>query len=296
MTSALTSILNTQHAWAALNHVDVDRGCTRTLEDNLFCCPMHADTLEEFRAGSGDETGRTTTGKKRAKMLSLRSSSVLAVNVFDHWRGRDLTQLADALESPGKYGNLKFEQPFNHGLSSGKPHLDVVLYSSDGRRPLAIEAKFAEPYDVKKDERSPPIHAKYFASGRKRWAEVELPCCQELAEHLGTRTFYHRLGAAQLLKHLLGLAHDDDGHATPDRSVSLLYLWFDTGCAEAKEHQDEIEDFGTRIDSGVDFRSMTYQNLFEQLAVDAPTARDYVDYLRTRYFARLTKLPASMHI
>lgn len=61
---------------------------------------------------------------------------------------------------------------------------------------------------------------------------------------------------------------------------------------DRKQYHDEIEDFGTRVDSGVDFRSMTYHNLFEQLAAQPPTARDYVDYLRARYFAPVTKLPA----
>ena len=219
MTSALTSIRNAQHAWAQ-NVLDVDRGCTRTLDENLFLRPMNRETLDEFRYGGG-ETGYTGSGKKRAKMLSLRSSSVLAVNVFDHWRGRDLTQLARALDAPGSYSNLKFEQPFNHGLSSFKPHLDVVLLAVDRGPPLAIEAKFAEPYDVKRDHRSLPIDPKYFAGGRKRWTEVELPRCQKLAEDLGHGTAYHRLGAAQLLKHLLGLANDDTGHASPGRKVTL---------------------------------------------------------------------------
>src|ERR1700680_709877 len=51
-----TSILNAQHAWAQ-NRADLERGCTRTLDDNLFLRPMNRETLMEFRHDSGDETG-----------------------------------------------------------------------------------------------------------------------------------------------------------------------------------------------------------------------------------------------
>ena len=290
MTAALTSIRKAQQVWAE-QHVKVDRGCTVALEDNLFRRPMHPETLKEFQRGSGDETGQASTGKRRAKMLSLRSSSVLAVNVFDFWRGRDLTELARALGAEGHYNELKFERPFNHGLASGKPHLDVVLFSTDGRQPLAIESKFAEPYDIKKDGHCLPIDPKYFAGDRQRWTEAGLPRCQVLAKDLGNRALFYRLGAAQLLKHLLGLANDAEGHAGPNRSVSLLYLWFDTSCTEAKEHRDEIEDFRKRLDLDIDFRSMTYQILFGRLAVVA--APDYLDYLRMRYFTPVSSAQAA---
>ena len=62
----------------------------------------------------------------------------------------------------------------------------------------------------------------------------------------------------------------------------MVYLWFDTGCPEAGNHHDEIEDFKRRIDPHLDFRSMTHQALFNRLAV--MSEQEYVDYLRTRYF------------
>lgn len=281
MTSALTLIRKAQQTWAE-NKVTVDRGCTTTLDDNLFQ-PMHRETLEEFRQGSGDETGHAGTSKKRVKMLSLRSSSVLAVNVFDYWRGRDLTELAHGLGANGQYAELKFERPFNHGLSTGKPHLDVVLYAAGQRQPFAIESKFAEPYDVGKKEVSPPIAGKYFEAERERWTDVGLPRCQALAEAIGRSVEFRRLGAVQLLKHILGLANDSTGHAGADRKVSLLYLWFDTGCAEAEEHYQEIERFMKLLDAHIDFRTMTYQDLFNRLAVVAEP--NYVEYLRRRYFS-----------
>ena len=98
--TTLNAIRKAQQTWAG-QHVAVDRGCTLSIDENLFRRPMHAETLSEFQRGSGDETGQTSIGRKRAKMRSLRSSSILAVNVFDYWRDRDLTALAKALGAKG---------------------------------------------------------------------------------------------------------------------------------------------------------------------------------------------------
>jgi hypothetical protein len=284
MTAALTSIRKAQQAWAEKS-VGVDRGCTYTLNDNLFR-PLHPETLEEFRRGSGDETGHAANGKKRAKMLSLRSSSVLAVNVFDYWRGRDLTKLARALGADGDYTELKFEQPFDHGLPTGKPHLDVVLYQAAQRQPFTIECKFAEPYDINKHYVSPPIAEKYFEGDRTRWTDVGLPRCQALASDIGHTIAFRRLGAVQLLKHILGIANDKKGTASAGSDVPLLYLWFDTLDTEAAEHERELDMFKKRLDPGLDFRAMTYQALFARLAVVAEP--NYVAYLRARYFPPVT--------
>ncbi len=253
-----------------------------SLNENLFHA-LHDATLKELQTGSGDETGQTNKGKKRAKMLSLRSSSVLVANVFDHWRTRDFAVLAGALGAEGSYTGLKFEQPFDHGLSTGKPHLDVVLYAADDRQPFAIEAKFAEPYSVAKEHQTRPIAEKYFSNSLKRWTAVGLPRCQKLAAALGHDKFFHHLDAVQLLKHVLGLAHDPAGHAGPTRNTTLLYLWFDTRCPEAELHCNEIEDFKSRLDAHLDFRSLTYQALFRRL--DNMGSSDYIEYLRRRYFS-----------
>lgn len=281
MSSALKSIVAAQNAWAR-DRVLTDRGCNVSLDDNLFQRPMNAETLAEFRAGAGDETGFSGTQSKRAKMLSLRSSSVLAVNVFDYWRHRDLRALASALGYTCEFVSLEFERPFAHGLSSAKPHLDVVVHAAGGP-PLAIESKFTEPYSVAPQFRSAPLAAKYM--DRKRWADVRLPACQRIAEQLGHDLTSHRLDAGQLLKHALGLANDPAGHG-PDGEMNLFYIWFDTGCGEAEEHRSELLSFAASVDGHLGFRHSTYQDLFRNLSSVA--SGDYVNYLRERYFPSAT--------
>ena len=274
----LQAIIDSQTHWAQTAGLGVVRGCVSSIDDNLFRS-MHPDTWKEFSTGSGDELGLNQQ-TKRAKMLSLRSSSILAVNVLDYWRERDLAPLASALQVQGDYTALKFEQKFPHGLASTPPNLDAVLSQRQRLQPLAIECKFAEPYDTSRAEVK-VLNGKYFAGGRKRWTEVGLPRCQRLADGLKVTSMYRRLDSAQLLKHLLGLAHS---FAAEKRRgpIRLLYLWYDTQNSVAREHADEVVDFGSRLDQAVEFRICSYQSLFRRLMPFAD--HDYLAYLGARYF------------
>lgn len=169
---SLSSILARQIAWASTRprrgHV------LSNIEDNLFR-PLHSATHDEFADASGDELGLKGG---TAKMRSLRSSSVLACNVFDPWRGHGLGPLAHVLEADGQFTELVFERKVPHGLGSFPPNLDVMLSGRD-IAPLGIEAKFAEPYGH--DNPRPPLAEKYFPKHRERWGELGLPRSQALA-------------------------------------------------------------------------------------------------------------------
>lgn len=270
---SLDLILQGQVEWARVQGKAVDRGCLETVEANLFQ-PLKPETFEEFKKGSGDELGLTSTAK-RAKMRSLRSSSIVAANVFDYWRGRDLSPLQRALKIEGACTELRFEQKFKHGLRGMRPNIDVVLYRRVGP-PVGIECKFCEPYDTNKKGHG-PLDPKYFPEGRQRWAKLALPKCQAAAEALGRRLKFQHLNAGQLLKHLLGLAYSYPG--TPP---SLVYLWYDAGTPEAKAHADEVQRFAGVIEGDAWFNSVTYQALFESIKQAAEPK--YVNYLDTRYF------------
>jgi len=207
-------------------------------------------------------------------MMSLRSSSALAYNVFAPWRDHDHSELADALEVSLEDSSMEFERQFRHGLRSTKPNLDVVL---DGMqpRPLAIESKFTEPYGPKRDH--PPLDDKYFAGSRERWGDLGLPQCQTLARSIGHSAHFRRLAAGQLLKHILGLAYETK------RSPRLLCLWYDTGCTEAAEFRTELEFFRASIDVNIAFSSRTYQQAFARLRHAAEPSPGYLAYIAERY-------------
>ena len=87
------------------------------------------------------------------------------------------------------------------------------------------------------------------------------------------------LDAPQLLKHILGLANKFG------KDFTLLYLWYDHPSAEAKEHHAEIATFNQHLNGEIDFRTMTYQELFQKMQGNPAIDKNYVKYLRGRYFA-----------
>lgn len=267
---SLVDIVAQQQRWSRTRWAGHSGARAPSLAENLIC-PMTDEFRAQFAAGAGDELGRD---EKPGKMQSLRSSSALAFNVLAPWHRQDLRPLAKALGHELKDREVSFERKYPHGLASAPPHLDVVLDAGQSR-PLAIESKFTEPYGTKKPEAA--LSGAYFAAQRKRWYELGMPRCQLLAESVGRTLLFERLGAGQLLKHLLGLAR------STNQRPRLHCLWFDAGCSEARVHRAELERFADAVDGEVEFSHQTYQELFAALlAVPEPIA-GYAAYLRSRY-------------
>lgn len=270
----LATILKQQCAWADAKRI-VRRGhvCT-SIEPNLFK-PLSAAARAEFAAANGDELGLSG---QTPKLSSLRSSSALACNVFDPWRNAPMRPLAAALGLDSDLLEFHFEQRLPHGLGSSPPNLDLVLFPMSGQ-PIGVESKFCEPYDAK--ENHPPIDAKYFAGHQGRWAAFGLTRCQALAANIGRTVTFRRLGAGQLLKHILGLARVFESRGP----VRLLYLWFDIGCGHASEHRIEIQRFAQHVGDEIAFCALTYQDIHARLQVSHEPVSGYYDYLAARYFA-----------
>lgn len=260
-------IRNCQRKWARAEPLELSStgySCLR-LEDNLFR-PMNSDTFDEFKKGDGDELD--------GKMRALNSSSALACSFFDYWRDKDASPLADALSVADVRG-LCFEQKFPTGLPGNLPNIDVVFQVSDDSM-LAIECKFTEPYsgDIAKKNR---LANSYFLhkNGQKKelWGNKELHGCQEVAQQLRDGELCcHHLYAAQLLKHMLGLANPKNKQSKRYEKWEILYLWFDSTGKAAEHHRQEIDEFIKAVgnDDGVvggggKIRAMTYQNLFKRL-------------------------------
>jgi hypothetical protein len=232
---------------------------------------LTAGSVEEFGQGAGNELG---TSDAPGSMASLRSSSALAVNVFDAWRGADLDPLTTLVAADPSADRLRFEVQYPTGLGGVPPHLDVVIDRSGGV-PLAIESKFTEVYSAAHNEFRPS----YFEA-RGLWVGFEQT--RELAAAMadGSEGFEH-LGAAQLVKHALGLKN-----AFGPKGFRLLYLWYEWPGEIAAEHRIEIGRFADAIDEDFDFAAMAYQELFERLREVPEPHPGYVAYLRYRYFPR----------
>jgi hypothetical protein len=276
---ALEQILRRQDQWARSRWANHTGRRAPSLDANLFF-QMEPEVREQFTFGNGSELGRQG---KPGKMWSVRSSSALSYNFFAPWNGTELSSLAEALSTEIGDRSIRFEQKFRHGLRGIPPNIDVVFDSSTSR-PLGVECKFSEPYGANK--KSPPLDEKYFAKKRKRWREVGLPRCQELAEAIGSAATFVRLDASQLLKHMLGLAR------VTKAMPRLRYVWYDAGTSEAIEHSKELRLFQTAIDSTVDFKAVSYQELFQALESMPEPRAMWRSYMSERYFGDVGK-PAS---
>lgn len=269
MMSDEARIIRSQVDWAQRHGIDFDRSSVcATLEDNLFI-PLRPETEAEFSRGAGDELGRPDSP---GSMASLRSSAALAVNVFDPWRGTDLGPLTELIAADRWADRLRFEVTYPTGLKGIPPHLDVVI-DQKGHIPVAIESKFTEVYSPAKNE----FRSSYFEDPRL-WDDMTRT--RQLAEGIGTGAEqFDTLGAAQLIKHLLGLKREYGVGR-----FRLLYVWYEWPGDIAERHYSELERFSEAIDDEMDFFALTYQRLYERLGTAEEPQPGYCAYLEDRYF------------
>jgi len=268
-----TSIKAHLRKWADSNRIPIDQaGYTLELRDNLFVDLSDA-ARAEFAAGDGGELGSPTA---RGKMQALHSSSAMACNFFEYWRGRDCASLAIALGVQDEVTRIQFERKFPTGLPGNAPNMDVVLTTTEGPI-VAIESKFLEPYGRRHE---PGFKTKYFERSPGCWARHGLTHCQKVAERLDSGDLVFRwLHAEQLLKHILGLA-------SSGAQWELLYLWYQPPGAVGTQHAAEADAFAETVNQdAIRFRSMTYQELLAGLTDTASVEGDYLAYLRSRYFS-----------
>lgn len=263
MSEALNIILDQQRSWAQRFQIDLnDKGYTIQLNDNLFQ-PLSKQTVSDFESGKGNEI-------ETKKIQALHSSSALVCNVFEYWRPNcdGIAFLCGADQGM----SFRFEKQNPTGLKGTAPHLDVEFIGV-GKKPLAVESKFTELYQK---EGTSDFKPSYFS---KPGLWDHFPRCEQLAKSIHTeKTVFKRLDAAQLLKHILGLKKSFPS------GFKLLYLWYEVPSKAAITHKEEIGVFGDHVQPEVDFRHMTYQDLFKTVKEISGIDSGYISYLEERYF------------
>jgi hypothetical protein len=268
-------IVDCQLQWARRHKIPLVGRYTMKLEDNLFERKLHSETRKEYERGKGHELEG-----KRAHMKALRSSSALVVNVFDYWRRLNRIQdIAECCGAEGLVTDIEFEKPHPiKGAARTPPHLDVEFV---GSTPLAIESKFTETYHRQTRRDNKDTHLDVYLRHPGIWDG--LPTLGALAEAIvqrsGGRTEFEYLDVPQLIKHILGLR---SSHCL---AFSLLYLWYRMDSKEATQHEQELANFRNRIHGEIDFRAMTYQELFARIKLTPNVDSDYLNYLEQRYFS-----------
>jgi hypothetical protein len=265
------SIIAEQQKWAEQRNIKYDKsGYVYSLKDNLYR-PLFPETLNEFKKGKGDELSN--------KMRALHSSSALVVNVFDYWRYLGKADvIAEACGVLSRLTNIRFEQtyPIIH-IRGTPPHLDIEFSLPGSNFVSVVESKFTELYrrHIKRS-----IKEKYLSTGL--WSG--LPNSEHLAQRIRmesqSKTSFIYLDAPQLLKHILGLTWSKSG----TQNFEIIYLWYEKHSLEADRHRFEIQQFNELIGAEVHFRSMTYQELFQNIRRSVLAEKEYIDYIGGRYF------------
>ena len=184
--------------------------------------------------------------------------------------------------------SVDFEAKFPTGTRGRPAHLDVTI-TLNSDCVVAIESKFTE-WTEEATHGKPGFRPAYFPKTVKRWEREGLLACQGFAQQLyatqasnGEKIPFKHLDAAQLLKHALGLSR-----RLGPKNFSLYYLCYDWSCAESKNHKEEIERFRNRVGGELQFKALTYQEVFKGLPASRPADseyRDYLHYLKGRYFS-----------
>jgi len=260
----------------------IDKGkkvYTKTIDENLFI-PLREETKNELLEGDGGEL--SSKGNNPARIQALHSSSALCINIFEYWKNQlDLPPLFKSCRllraNSELQGEIIFEGkfPINHKFQHA-PNIDVLFFPVDSKinKIFAIECKFTEPYSSRKHG---GIDQKYFIED-KNWENLSE--IKQLAERISPDDSYFKyLHAAQLIKHILGLSRE-----YRHSRFSLLYLWYDAFGEDSYKHRQEISEFTEVVrKDGVNFYSITYQELIINLTRYRNEHSEYIKYITDRY-------------
>lgn len=233
-----------------------------------------------------DDVSRGAGGELRGDpppFASTESSAALAVNtfaVFADERHHD-GLLKMTLAAP------RFERrfPVNGVRAPVPPTLDVVF--TEEERATVIESKFLEPW---RDDAATSISTQYDTTA----AAVSKSTVATLEGIRSGEIAYCALGAAQMLKHLLGVHSAISDGKLPGQCRLVLAYWEPADSAEhgssIQQLKAEIEDLGARLsDQPVRVSGLSYRELWETWATsDAPGwLRAHAHLLQDRYAVRL---------
>ena len=277
-----TDVIRKQLEWADSHEEQLLRDekyiqYTKEIEGNLFRNNLGKEAKSEFENADGSEL---KDGRYPAKIKALYSSSALGYNVFEYWRKRDKSILANALGIEDEITYLTLEKKLETGIST--PNIDIFLWLKNGKS-VAIESKFCEWMDSKKNKK---FKERYFTENGKqvtRWKDAGLPNCQLIANEIQFNGLnFTRLDATQLLKHALGIEY------TKNIDAQLIYLYYDLKDENSRirnEHSKELKMFTAKINKELNFKAISYQKLFESMMENrSKLNREYRDYLIERYF------------
>lgn len=271
--------MNSQASATLLQRIDV--ALTSALRNDNDQMPSRAnahrlDTQDLFIKGVAERDLPISLG--RARLHAPHSGMALAINSFFPWRraSRELE-----LAGQSSFDAIQFDVRCPTGLRGTPPHLDLLALRDD--HAVAVTVRSVE----------------YLT---KRRSSIATSYDQLLQSTPGMKPWYHHMNAwrndhvnyqhidlAALIKYVTAL-----GHTFPDRSSTLLYLYWEPLDAEAfdafRHHQRELDRLTEAVSGArVDFATKSFDQLWQDWSERSSPSwlSDHVARLRRRYAVTL---------
>jgi hypothetical protein len=214
------------------------------------------------------ETAGELVGDDGGRIAAPHSSTALAINMFDLWRGRNLGALSKSFGIDLDH-ILGYERPLAFGLTrAAQP--DIEFQERNGASAV-IEVKLREPYGKVTNEFSDL----YFETPGL-WDGLPALHDLALALKISGGPDYETLHVAQLIKHALGLTKKYG------KNFTLLYLWHYIPSATGDKHIEELAESSGFFAADVKFASFTVDELLGRLEPDTVDSA-WFDYMTDRY-------------
>jgi hypothetical protein len=266
-----------QRVWAAARGIALTGGNAEApqarvvqLDDNLFQ-PLDEKTRDQFLRGAGGEL--TWPDGASGHLYSLASSQALCVNVLLPWRGRS-AEVVSALgldAEPDYIWEFDARLRFSPKRTETAP-VDLLLKARNpgpSSTALAVEAKFAEPYDGK-----PRRVLGHYYRTRKDLIAGWTHIARLVRDQEEERRFRY-FDLAQGVRQLMGLRQ------TFGRTrFVLLYLWYRAAGRDGTQFAAELDEFRhlARQD-GIAFIPCAWNELVKSLGGEP----EWRAYLKERY-------------
>lgn len=271
--------MDSQASATLLQRIDV--ALTSALRNDHGLVPLRADaqrldTRDLFIKGVAERDLPISLG--RTRLHTPHSGMALAINSFFPWR-----RASDQLELAGHTGfdAIQFDVRCPTGLRGTPPHLDFLALRDDHAVAVIVRSveylrrrrsSIATSYDDLLAE----------TTGMKPWHA-------HLTDWRNGDAGYQHVDLAALIKYATAL-----GHTFPDRSSTLLYLYWEPLDAEAydafRHHQQELDALTTAVGGArVDFAAKSFGRLWQDWSERTSPAwlADHVARLRRRYAVAL---------
>jgi len=223
----------------------------KTPKENLLKTVKNWSEIEnDLGGGQGGELKPNNEGK--VKFCSVRSSAALCVNIFAPFK-------ENKFYDSKNFEIAFFEKKIWTGIKSSYPNLDFYLENEN--EIIGIESKFTEYFDEKIEHTNKNL-SKYIDRRELNYLPVNFN--ENIIKFYVDKEEKMFLDVAQLIKHSMALIRESKMNKKP----CLVYIYWQPNNYQeieiCQKHNKELLDFTNRISSFINFKHLTYNELFDE--------------------------------